>query len=291
MTQEELNSIPHVIACIDGSRHSKAVCDYAAWISRRVQAPLKLLHNIEHRQPPAVADLSGNIGLGSQEQLLQELTDLEQQRSKLMLQKGKLMLEAAKERVMAAGIESPITKQRHGSLAESLIELEAEIRVLVLGVRGEGHEDTPKYLGTQLESTARALHQPMFVVNGDFIEPKMTMLAYDGSEGSRKALHMMAKSPLFRGLPCHLVHVSNDEQQAEGLLSEAAQVLKEAGLEVHTARLSGKVDDALCEYQTIHKIDLTIMGAFSHNRLRDLLLGSFTAKMLMTTQKPLLLLR
>ena len=38
-------------------------------------------------------------------------------------------------------------------------------------------------------------------------------------------------------------------------------------------------------------IDLTIMGAFSHNRFRDFLLGSFTAKMLAATNRPLLLLR
>jgi nucleotide-binding universal stress UspA family protein len=33
------------------------------------------------------------------------------------------------------------------------------------------------------------------------------------------------------------------------------------------------------------------MGAFSHNRLRELVFGSFTMKMLLNTQQPLLLLR
>jgi len=36
---------------------------------------------------------------------------------------------------------------------------------------------------------------------------------------------------------------------------------------------------------------ILLMGAFSHTRIHDLLLGSFTTKMLMHTQKPLLLLR
>jgi len=47
----------------------------------------------------------------------------------------------------------------------------------------------------------------------------------------------------------------------------------------------------LCAYQEKHAIDLTIMGAFSHTRLREMLLGSFTVKMLLHTKKPLLLLR
>ena len=38
-------------------------------------------------------------------------------------------------------------------------------------------------------------------------------------------------------------------------------------------------------------IDLTIMGAFSHTRIHDLILGSFTVKMLLNTKTPLLLLR
>ena len=34
----------NVIACIDGSRITLAVCDYAAWASRRLDAPLGFLH-------------------------------------------------------------------------------------------------------------------------------------------------------------------------------------------------------------------------------------------------------
>jgi nucleotide-binding universal stress UspA family protein len=36
---------------------------------------------------------------------------------------------------------------------------------------------------------------------------------------------------------------------------------------------------------------MTVMGAFSHTRLHDWLLGSFTVKMLTHSHKPLLLLR
>ncbi|HEY8568766.1 universal stress protein, partial [Microbulbifer sp.] len=110
---------PLVLSCIDGSRYSGAVCDYAAWIASRTGAPVKLLHNIERVSTPAVADLSGSIGLGSQEELLEELANLEQQRSKLLLEQGRQMLERAKERAADAGAERVLTCQRHGSLVES----------------------------------------------------------------------------------------------------------------------------------------------------------------------------
>ena len=60
----------HVIACIDGSTSAPAVCDYAAWASLSLEAPLTFLHVLDQRQYPVAADLSGNIGLGSREHLL-----------------------------------------------------------------------------------------------------------------------------------------------------------------------------------------------------------------------------
>ena len=281
---------PMVLTCIDGSRYSGAVCDYAAWISSRTGAPIKLLHNIERVTTPAVADLSGSIGLGSQEELLEELTLLEQQRSKLQLEQGRLMLDEARARAQSGGAERVVTCQRHGSLAESLIELEDHIRVLVLGIRGEEHGDSDKGLGAQLETVVRSLHKPILVVNREFKAPENILLAYDGSEAARKALDMVASSPVFRGVACHLVYVG-DAAAAEAVLAEGAEALGHAGIDVTSSNLRGKTVEALVAYQQEHNIDLTVMGAFSHNRLRDLLLGSVTAKMLLSANQPLLLLR
>ena len=51
-----------VLACIDGSTISSAVCDYSAWIAQRIDAPLKLLHNIEHQETPDTEDLDSSEG-------------------------------------------------------------------------------------------------------------------------------------------------------------------------------------------------------------------------------------
>ncbi|MFV8784366.1 universal stress protein [Microbulbifer sp. SA54] len=279
---------PVVLSCIDGSRYSGAVCDYSAWIASRTGAPIKLLHNIERVSTPAVADLSGSIGLGSQEELLEELTLLEQQRSKLQLEQGRLMLDEARTRVGNAGAGRVMTCQRHGSLAESLIELEDHIRVLVLGIRGEEHGESNRGLGAQLESVVRALHKPILVVNREFKAPQTIMLAYDGSDAARKALDMVATSEVFKGIHCHLVHVG---EGADAILAEGAEALHHAGLAVTSVNLTGKTVEALIAYQQENNIDLTVMGAFSHSRLRDLLLGSVTAKMMLGANQPLLLLR
>ena len=281
-----------VLACIDGSSVSEAVCDYSSWIAIKSGTPLKLLHTIEHKQEAAVSDLTGAIGLGSQQELLNELTELEQSRGKLLIKKGQLMLEAAKERVIKAGLENPKMSQRHGRLSESLIELEDKTGLIVMGIRGEEHEQSSKGLGTQLETIIRSLHKPILVVTKEYKEPKQFMLAYDGSDSCKKALTMVAESSLCKDIPCHIVHVGgSNSSNGEALLKEAATVLEQANIEVVTNQIFGNVEDALSDYQTKNNIDLMVMGAFSHNRFRDFLLGSFTAKMLAATKKPLLLLR
>lgn len=280
------------IACIDGSRYSSAVCDYSVWLSQQLEAPFKALHAIEHAGGAAVADLTGAIGLGAQEHLLTELTELEQQRNRLEIQKGRHMLDAAKERAVKAGIEHPVTVQRHGTLVESLIDLESEARVVVLGIRGEAHDENDnEHIGTHLESLVRAVRRPIFVVNSEFSTPTAAMLAYDGSACCRKALEMVKTSPLFAELPVHVVHVAKEASKGEDLVAEARGELEAAGRSVVTKVLVGEPAEVLCRYQDEQNIDLTVMGAFSHNRLREMVFGSFTAKMLSSTQKPLLLLR
>lgn len=285
------NNNGKILACIDASNFSAAVCDYAAWIHRRIQAPVQLLHNLEQGPTVIPSDYSGTIGLGSRETLMQELTDIEAERGRLLLEQGKLMLNAARDRLQQAGVAEPQMKQRHGGLTESLIELEDDIRVLVLGIRGEERGDDDRHLGGHLESILRSLHKPVLVVNNDFQEPKRVMLAYDGSDASGKALDMLANRPLFTGLEVHLVTVGEDPATAQALQQAATLKLRDAGLNVTAVTLDGKPSEELVRYQAEHDIDLTLMGAFSHTRLRDLVLGSLTVKLLLRANKPLLLLR
>lgn len=280
-----------VLACIDGSAISDAVADYAAWISRCVNAPVKLLHNIEHADAPSV-NLSGKLGVDERDELLVELTEIEARRSKIYREQGKLMLEAATTRMLAAGVIEPESLQRHGSLIDSLIEMEDEIRVLVLGIRGEGHENQERVIGAQLEPVIRAMHRPILVVNKSFdAAPRRLMLAYDGSEASRKGLDMVTMSPLYKELECHLVQVGNNSSNDQRILEEGMATLRQAGLNVSGENLSGDIETALLDYQQRHQIDLIVMGAFGHGRLRELLFGSTTLKMLSTAGIPLLLLR
>lgn len=280
-----------IVACIDGSPISPAVCDAGAWASQRLAAPLKLLHVLEKTEFSAGSDLSGSIGLGSREHLLEELTALDEQRGKLALEHGRHLLERAEQRIREQAELDISTLQRHGSLVECLLELESDMRLLVMGRLGEGHDVAAHTLGSHLENVVRAMHRPIMVTTPRFTPPRSFILAYDGSATAEKALSLVCTSPLLQGLECHLVMVTDSGQDRSGQLAAAADQLLATGYRVTVSSLEGEVVNALSDYRAEHAIDLIVMGAYGHSRIRQFFVGSNTARMVSSSDVPLILLR
>ncbi|SFR57817.1 Nucleotide-binding universal stress protein, UspA family [Marinobacter gudaonensis] len=280
-----------VVACIDGSQAAPAVCDYAAWASRHMETPMMLLHVLDEERYPAEPDLAGNIGLGSREQLLEDLAELDRKRAKLALEHGHHLLDEAQRRVSAAGIEDVIQRQRHGGLAESLLALENQTRLLVMGLHGESSSERDTHIGSQLETVIRSMHRPILLVPDEYREPRSAMLAFDGSATAFKGVELLAGSPVLRGMPLHLVMIGPDTNDRWEQLRKAEKMLAGLGTEITLAIRAGDVEPALHAYQEEHDIDILVMGAYGHSRIRQFLVGSTTTTMLKTADKPLVVLR
>ncbi|MGI2065162.1 universal stress protein [Shewanella sp. MF08487] len=281
----------NVIACIDGSKAMLSVCDASAWAALRLDAPVTLLHVLDKSSYLTGFNLSGSIGLGTREHLLAEMVDLDERRSKLALEQGKYMLQDASAHIIK---QSPVvveTLQRHGGLIETLLEQEPNARLVVIGRQGEQHQEQTQAIGSHLESVIRTLKQPILVVIAEFEAPKRFMIAYDGSDTAKKVINRVISSPLLKGLECHLVIVSGNQSQGEAELASVAVSLTEADFNVVTAVCQGEVQTALEVYQQENHIDLMVMGAYGHSRIREFFVGSNTTRMISKSQIPLLLLR
>ncbi len=278
----------NVIACIDGTEVSTAVSDYAAWTSLRLGAPLILLHILDKSAYPVKSNLSGNIGLGSREALLQELAELDEKRGRVALEQGRLMLEAARQRALADGVNDPIVHQRHGDLLDSLLAIEEDTQLLVLG---KHDENLGPHVGSRLETLVRSLHRPMLVCPPVYKKPERVMIAFDGSDTTRKAVDFVAGSPLFRGTSCHVVLVGHDDDANRGPLQWAKHTLASSNLEVNAVLQQGDVEEALCDYRREQDIDIMVMGAYGHSVIRRFLVGSTTTAVIRNAQIPVLLLR
>lgn len=281
-----------VLAYIDHSLYAASVCDYAAWAAQRMNAPLEFVHVLDrHPEIAPRLDLSGSIGLGTQESLLEELASIDEKRSRLSQESGRLLIEDAKKRAATKGVVNAEGRQRHGELVEALRELEEQARLYVLGRRGETAQQAPEHLGSSLERAVRALHRPILVVPKEFAAPRNLMIAFDGSATTRKGVEMIAASPLFRGLPCHVVTVTDKPDGVRNALEWAKTTLTAAGFEVAVATSEGEPESEILSYLAKNQIDMLMMGAWGHSRIRSLLVGSTTTTMLRTSPIPLLLLR
>lgn len=281
----------NVIACIDDSNYAQAVCDGATWAANQLQAPLHLLHVLDHIHGQGERNLSGTLGFGAQEALMEELAALDEKRAKLAMEQGKLMLQAAHERVSQTSRVDVQTRQRHGELTDTLVELEAETRLLVVGKRGADSASAHGHIGSHIEKIIRAMHKPILIVQPEFTTPQTLMIAYDGSATIRKGIEMIAASPLLKGCHCQLVMVGADLEANRESLNWAQEVLTGNGLQVEIHIIAGDPETALVEYQQENKIDLLVLGAYGHSRIRHFIVGSTTTAMICRCKTSMLILR
>lgn len=279
-----------ITACIDGSSMGASIVDSAAWASARLEAPLTLLHVLERTEAPE-GDRSGSLGPGSASHLLDELTELDEQRGKIAMALGKTMLEEAEARAKNAGVTHINRHQRHGELIDALLDTEPQTRLFVVGRLGTDHENHTQAMGAHLESLVRSLKTPILVSVGVFNKPQSYMLAYDGSATADRAIGSIANTSLLKAMRGHVVMVGSENAANQASLNAAGDILKASGHQVQTHLLKGNIADTLLEFRQRENVEFIVMGAYGHSRVREFFVGSNTSRMIRASEVPMLLLR
>ena len=280
----------NILACIDASNYATPVCDLAAWASRKLDLPVELLHVVQRKDAVAERhDLSGAIGLGVKSSLLEELTRLDEAEAKLQVERGRVLLATSAERLAAAGAAGVRPLHRHGGIVETIIEREAEARVIVIGKRGASHAFAQDHIGSKVERVVRASSKPILVASRAGEPPRAAVLAYDGSPAAFRALERCVHSPLFRDLPVHVVVAGADDARHRKLLDTALATLD--GRDVTTTLKPDRPDAVIADVVAATPGAILIMGAYGHSPLRTLIVGSTTTVMIRTVHVPVLLMR
>ncbi len=278
-----------LLVCIDGSRYGISCCRYAAWISSKIDLEIEVVYVTDLRQfeVPFVADLSGSLGIQPFQAVMGQLQELEEK-------KAEATLSQAAETIKEAGYSKPIKRtHKTGFLVDSLKELEADADMIVIGKRGENANFATEHLGSTMERVARASKKPCFVASREFKPVKRVLISYDGAASCQKAVEFVKNSPMFADTQIYLVTVSPNEEEEERLrkLKVAEDSLIEAGHQLTCQMLHGETAPAVIDYVRQNDIDLLVMGAYGHNRIRQLIIGSSTTEMLVGCQLPTLLFR
>jgi len=281
-----------ILACTDGSTFAPSVYQHAAWAALRLSAGVEVLHVIDHhREHSPTNDLSGAIGFDASAEVTEQLTRFEEAQGREARIKGKAILEDAKHQLAAGGVANVTTTQRHGTVVETLAELEPNAELVVVGKSGEHAVLAEGQVGGHLENLIRISVRPVLVAERAFKPVQRFLIAFDNSPSAWKAVDYVVASPLLRGLECHLVMVGRADATHESALQEAREQLTRAGYIVAAKLLPGSPATVIASEVKSSGIDLLVMGAYGHSQLREFFVGSTTTKMVRNTPVSVLMFR
>ena len=284
-----------ILLCSDGSAFAENTYRYGAWFATQLKAEeVDVLCVSDLRaQQASKQNLSGSIGIDASENLFNRLVELEHEKAKINYQRAKLVLQSAAQTLKAEGVDRVNLLHEAGFLVDCLEKFEPSCDLIVLGKRGEAADFASGHLGANLERIVRSSHKPCLVTSHQFKPIERVAIAYDESPSSQKILQFVADSSIFEDLELHIITVAKSaaNQTAIARIESAKQLAQQAGFEPVCSVIEGDSEKAISNYITEHDISLLIMGAYGHNRIRHLVIGSTTVQMLRSSQIPVLLFR
>ena len=279
----------NLLICTDGSNYSRECCLYGAWLSKQIKANVEVLYVTDLRQfeVPAVADLSGSLGIQPYEGMVAQLQEVEEHKSAFV-----------EEQVMEVfdkeGLSDRVTfHHATGMLVDEIAGYADRADLILLGKRGENANFAKEHLGSMLERVVRSVKKPCLVTSREFNPICRVAIAYDGGASCQRALKFMAENELFRAFDLHVITVveGHQEDQAADCLAEAERLMNAAELYPSCQVLNGEVETAIADYVKQANLDLLIAGAYGHGRIRELLIGSTTTELLRRCHVPVLCFR
>jgi len=279
--------VQNILIPIDGSDYGKTAVAYGMYIAPILGARLTGLHVVDVRllQGPVFTDISGSIGLPPYQEFLPAIeSSLEA--------KAEAILTEFREQCEAAGIH-PETKKITGVIDETIIE---EGRTccdwILLAQRGEHfHIGGGAILGSTAQSVVRRSGKPVLVTPERFRKIDRMALAYDGSPPARNALNLAAELSARAAWPLSVVIITGDRTLGATIAEQAEAFLKTRAVDGAILILKGKEDKELLKCIGEDSVDLLVMGAYGHNRLREVLPGSTTSAVIRKSPIPVLLTR
>ncbi|MDD5711686.1 MAG: universal stress protein, partial [Smithellaceae bacterium] len=258
----------------------------------KLNARLRGLHVVDvHSMPaPLISDLSGSVGLPPYQEVLPLIeTSLEE--------RADIILKDFQERCERAGVKPTLCKAV-GIIDETIIEEGKKTDWILLAQRGEHfHLAKGQIIGSTAEAVVRKSGKPVVVTPATFKEIESMALAYDGSVPADHALKLALWLSLETTWPITAIIITDDPALGASLQTKIESSVQayqeERNLKIDCAIivLSGDVDDQLLRYIREGAVELLVMGAYGHNRLREMFMGSTTSQIIRKSTIPVLLTR
>ena len=281
-----------LVAFVDTSPYAESVCDYSAWAASRGGQTVELVHVLDQATRPET-NMSGTIGLGARSNLLEQLASLDAERAKIAQAQGRAVLEDAAYRVQrTAPAVSTSELLRHGGIVDAVKSVGQNADLMIVGKRGDTRDVASGLIGTNVEAVIRASSGPVLVANRAFSTPEKFLIAYDGGPSVERAIDFIVSTGILNGMQGLLVSVGQKSDAINQKMLNACSRLAAVGVPATTQWRDGdQVEASIALAVSDEEIDLLVMGAYGHSRIRSMVIGSATTAMVQSCKVPVLMIR
>jgi nucleotide-binding universal stress UspA family protein len=116
-------------------------------------------------------------------------------------------------------------------------------------------------------------------------------LAYDGSPPAHNALKLAVDLSGKAAWPLTIICITDHQAIADRLHKEIEAFLEPFQIDCETIVIRGKENMEILKFIQEGSVELLVMGAYGHNRLRQLFVGSTTSDVIRKSRIPVLLTR
>lgn len=278
--------IRNILVPVDGSANSVAAIDYGAAIAPKLAASMTGLHVIDVYliQGVAMTDTATTMEMPPYDGFVEGVeTTLNDEADNV--------LKYFEDCCTAAGVPCRPVKYV-GTIKSSIIEEAENADLVVMAKKGRYfHLQEGGLVGSVTEVVVRRCGKPVMVTPGSVRVIERIGLAYDGSASAKEALALALDISGQTKWPITVVIVNSDPSKAADLSAQLEEIVQKGQAECEVILSKGRDAEEILDFIRKSNIDLMVMGAFGHNRLRELLLGSTTSRILQESPIPVLLIR
>lgn len=287
-------SVKKIFAPIQNADTAEGALKTAIAIARRHKAHIDALHIRQRPNVPAGGYYPvGVIFVDEHLAELKQALDAEAARLKDIFDR---VMKAEGVRIIASAAhrdDSGATASWRDQQGILPFDLSAAARVSDIVVFGRSDGDIAYPDANLIEEAIFQSGRPVLIAPAGKLErtPRRILVAWNGGREAARALS--SAMPLFEETDAALVlSIGAIPSDLEGP-EKAAELLRLHGVKAEAERRDaaegGAAEEDLLAAAREWKADLVVMGAYSHSRWRELVLGGFTRKLLKQTEFPLFL--
>lgn len=287
-------AVKKIMAPFMGLASCDAVFEAVAVYAKRFDALIDAVHVIQ--RPKVTGDFYYPVGLTYVEQ---NVDTLNARADELALKlKTRFTELCAEHGIEVRGDAGDVAQQGAGAVwtafdGDPAADLAYRARVADLAVVAPPAGDPPFGERSFCEDMVFQSGRPVLVAGKDAVKgfPKTVLVAWDGKREAARALQ--AALPVLKACDLAIVATAGDTDWAAEAPQAAADYLRLHGVNATHLHLhpsdGGAPEDALLEQAKKKGVELIVMGAYSHQRWRQIVLGGFTRHLLKTSDIPLLM--